>query len=209
MSYESWLALIKSADKSSIIQGNVRKVHYRFPDGREMAEEYSTDTGVVLRRAWKNKTVLMQKEEWTIELGESIPVGLKENELMLKESCSEPILSKRVTRNAIEWRIRNLPYPLSTYMITCDENDGTVVVRTCNKKYFKKIEVPELKRCNIVPKQDGLNVVHKNCTLIITYKKPPILLEMERAVLTTLQDVETIEYNSYQGEDMLSHLMIQ
>lgn len=209
MSYESWLALIKSADKSSIIHGNARKVHYRFPDGREMVEEYSTDTGVVLRRAWKNKTVLMQKEEWIIELGESIPVGLKENELMLKESCSEPILSKRVTRNAIEWRIRNLPYPLSTYMITCDENDGTIVVRTSNKKYYKKIEVPELKRCNIVPKQDGLTVVHKNCTLIITYKKPQILLEMERAILMTLQDVETMEYNNYQSEDMLSHLMIQ
>uniref|UniRef100_A0A182YSW6 Protein DPCD n=1 Tax=Anopheles stephensi TaxID=30069 RepID=A0A182YSW6_ANOST len=174
-----------------------------------MAEEYSTDTGVVLRRAWKNKTVLMQKEEWIIELGESIPVGLKENELMLKESCSEPTLAKRVTRNAIEWRIRNLPYPLSTYMVTCDENDGAIVVRTSNKKYFKRIEVPEFKRCNIVAKQDDLSVVHKNCTLIITYKKPAILLEMERAVLTALQDVETIEYNNYQSEDVLNNLMIQ
>ncbi|XP_053666209.1 protein DPCD [Anopheles marshallii] len=209
MSYIDWLALIKSAEKSSIIQGNVRKVHYRFPDGRQMAEEYSTDTGVVLRRAWKNKTALLQKEEWLIELGDSIPVGLKENELILRESCSEPMLSKRVTRNALEWRIRNLPYPISTYTVTCGENDATITVRTSNKKYFKKIEVPELKRCNIIPSQDSLAMVHKNCTLIITYKKPTILLDMERAILTTLQDVETVECNNYQCEDILSDLMIQ
>ncbi|XP_049295154.1 protein DPCD [Anopheles funestus] len=209
MSYESWLGLIKAANKSSIIQGKVRKVHYRFPDGREMAEEYSTDTGVVLRRAWKNKTALLQKEEWTIELGDSIPVGLKENELMLRESCSEPMLSKRVTRNALEWRIRNLPFPISIYTVTCEENDGTITVRTSNKKYFKKIEVPELKRCNICPSQEGLTVAHKNCTLIITYKKPAILLDMERAILTILQDVETVECNNYQCEDILSDLMIQ
>uniref|UniRef100_A0A182WAX7 Protein DPCD n=1 Tax=Anopheles minimus TaxID=112268 RepID=A0A182WAX7_9DIPT len=209
MSYECWLALVKSAEKSSIIQGSVRKVHYRFPDGREMAEEYSTDTGVVLRRAWKNKTALLQKEEWAIELGDSIPVGLKENELMLRESNTEPLLSKRITRNALEWRIRNLPYPISTYTVTCEETDGTITVRTSNKKYFKKIEVPEFKRCNIVPQPDGLSVAHKNSTLIITYKKPTILLDMERAILTALQDVETVECSNYQCEDILSELMIQ
>ncbi|KFB43970.1 AGAP012517-PA-like protein [Anopheles sinensis] len=53
MSYVSWIALIKSAEKTSAVQGNTRKVHYRFLDGREMVEEYSMDTGVILRRAWK------------------------------------------------------------------------------------------------------------------------------------------------------------
>uniref|UniRef100_A0A182K688 Protein DPCD n=1 Tax=Anopheles christyi TaxID=43041 RepID=A0A182K688_9DIPT len=209
MSYENWLNLIKSAEKSSIIQGTVRKVHYRFPDGREMAEEYSTETGVVLRRAWKNKSALLQKEDWIIELGESIPTGLNENEVMLKESCSEPLLTKRVTRNAIEWRIRNLPYPILTYAITCEEKDKTITIRTSNKKYFKKIQVPEFQRCNYLPKQDDLNVVHKNATLIITYKKPAILLEMERATLKTLQDVETVECSNFPCENLLSDLMIQ
>ncbi|XP_040151013.1 protein DPCD [Anopheles arabiensis] len=209
MSYEDWLNLVKSADKSSVIQGNVRKVHYRFPDGREMAEEYSTDTGVVLRRAWKNKSTLLHKEDWVLELGESIPAGLKENEEMLKECCTEPLLTKRLTRNAIEWRIRNLPYPVTTYTITCSENEKTLTIKTSNNKYFKKISVPEFQRCNFLPKQEHLNVVYKNATLIITVKKPAILLEMERAILTVLQDVETMEYNNVCCENLLGGLMIQ
>uniref|UniRef100_A0A182NQ94 Protein DPCD n=1 Tax=Anopheles dirus TaxID=7168 RepID=A0A182NQ94_9DIPT len=209
MSYEGWLTLIKSADKSSALEGNARKVYYRFPDGKEMAEEYSTTTGVVLRRAWKNKSALMQKEEWLVELGEPLPVGLTENEIMMRESSSEPTLFKRLTRNSIEWRIRNLPYPISNYAVMCDEQEKTITVRTTNKKYFKKIQVPEFVRCNIGPKQEDISVVHKNSTLIITYKKPVILLEMEKAVLMALQDVETVEYNNIHCENLLSDLMIQ
>uniref|UniRef100_A0A182PUS0 Protein DPCD n=1 Tax=Anopheles epiroticus TaxID=199890 RepID=A0A182PUS0_9DIPT len=209
MSYENWLNLINSADKSSIIQGTVRKVHYRFPDGREMVEEYNIETGVVVRRAWKNTSALLQKEDWTIELGDSIPEGLKTNEIMMKECSSEPLLTKRVTRNAIEWRIRNLPYPISTYTVSCNEEDYTITVKTSNKKYFKKIHVPELQRCNFGPKREDLTMAHKNSTLILTYKKPAIVLEMERAILTTLQEVETVECNNYSYENLLGGLMIQ
>ncbi|XP_058120362.1 protein DPCD [Anopheles ziemanni] len=209
MSFASWIVLIKSAEKTSAVQGNIRKVHYRFLDGREMVEEYSMDTGVILRRAWKTKSELMRKDEWQIELGDPIPVGLKENELVVKESSSEPILSKRLTRNAIEWRIRNLPYPLSTYSITCDLNEKTITVRTSNKKYFKKILVPEFQRCNYAPQQEEITTKHQNSTLIILYKKPKILLEMEKAVLEELQSVDTMEYDNFRCEELLADLMTE
>uniref|UniRef100_A0AAG5DE88 Protein DPCD n=1 Tax=Anopheles atroparvus TaxID=41427 RepID=A0AAG5DE88_ANOAO len=207
MSYGSWLTLVKNAEKTSAVQGNVRKVHYRFPDGREMAEEYSMDTGVVLRRAWKTKSELMRKDEWKIELGDPIPSGFKENELLVKESSSEPLLSKRLTRNSIEWRIRNLPYPLCTYSITCDKNKKNITIRTSNKKYFKNIEVPEFQRCNYTPQQEEMTVKHQNATLIILYKKPKILLEMEKAVLMELQAVETMEFDNLNCEELLADLM--
>ncbi|XP_058462355.1 protein DPCD [Malaya genurostris] len=209
MSYVAWLAKIRSADKSSVIQGTVRKVHYNFTDGTEMVEEYSTETGMVLRRAWKLRSDLIRKDNWEIELGEHIPKQFQSNEMLLSEATTEPFLSKRITRNAIEWRIRNLPYPLNTYTITCDGAAHMVTVRTSNKKYFKKIVVPEFQRCNFEPKVEDLMLRHQNQTLIISYKKPPILIEMEKAVLLELQNVETVEYDDIKCEDLLKGLISQ
>lgn len=214
MSYVAWLSRIRAAEKSSAIQGTIRKVHYNFPDGAEMLEEYSTETGVILRRAWKNRSDLLRKDDWTVELGDPIPQGLQKKNagdgFLLQESSTEPFLSKRVTRNALEWRIRNLPYPLATYTITCEGEQRTITVRTSNKKYYKKIEVPEFHRCNFAPKQEDLTVRHQSQTLILSYKKPPILIEMEKAVLVELQNVETVEYdNNLQCEDLLKGLIGQ
>jgi protein DPCD len=41
-------------------------------------------------------------------------------------------LSRKDTRAALQWRIRNLPYPLDTYNVTAE--DKLIVVRTTNKK---------------------------------------------------------------------------
>lgn len=229
MSYVQWLAKIRGADKSSAIQGTVRKVHYNFADGTEMAEEYSTETGCVLRRAWKVRSDILRKDDWEVELGEPMPKALKTDGLALQEAPTEPILSKRATRNCIEWRIRNLPYPLSTYTITCEGDARTITVRTSNKKYFKNIVVHEFQRCNFPPKVEDLMVKHQHNTLIISvrvnkftllsyllwlkllqsfqYKKPPILVEMEKAVLMELQNVETVEYDNIQCEDLLKGLI--
>lgn len=75
--------------------------------------------------------------------------------------------------------------------------------------------MPELTRCNIVPEQDQLKLIHQHNTLIITvnendcninqigikikmrmfspfqYKKPELVAQMERETLRILQDVET------------------
>lgn len=83
----------------------------------------------------------------------------------------QPILTKRITRINIEWRIRNLPYPLETYAVTVDATRKTIIVRTTNKKYYKEIPMPELTRCNIVPEQDHLKLMHQHNTLIITVNK--------------------------------------
>lgn len=80
----------------------------------------------------------------------------------------QPILSKRITRNNIEWRIRNLPYPLEIYNVTADESKNAIVVRTTNKKYFKEIYVPELSRCGLLPSQDAITLAHQHNTLIIS-----------------------------------------
>ncbi|EDW69426.1 protein DPCD [Drosophila virilis] len=209
MSYENWLNYLQSAEKNSMISGKLRKVLYKFPDGRQMAEEYNMDTGVVQRRAWRKCKQLMGEPEWEIELGEeprqlNFAAGNKPNpagggdadnmaagEFTLRESNTAPLLTKRVTKKNIEWRIRNLPYPIDVYNVRADAEQRAIIVRTNNKKYYKVIPVPELDRCSIPPVQANISTHHQFNTLIITYQKPAILCEMEAQVLLLLKNVET------------------
>ncbi|XP_014102951.1 protein DPCD [Bactrocera oleae] len=204
MSYENWLNYLRSAEKHSMISGHCRKIYYKFPDGKQMAEEYSMETGIVQRRAWRKCKQLMGEPEWEIELGETprqINQGLGgggdadnssvNNDFTLLESNTSPVITKRITKKNIEWRIRNLPYPIQVYQVTTEPDKRAIVVRTTNKKYYKVISVPELDRCNLLPTQANISTHHQYNTLIITYSKPPLLNEMEAQVLLLLKDVET------------------
>lgn len=77
------------------------------------------------------------------------------------------MISRRITKTALEWRIRNLSYPKDVYSITAEE-DRTITVRTSNKKYFKKINVPDLERIDLKPEQERISFTHQYNTLIIT-----------------------------------------
>ncbi|EDV96048.1 protein DPCD [Drosophila grimshawi] len=223
MSYQNWLNYLQSAEKNSMISGRLRKVLYKFPDGRQMAEEYNMDTGVVQRRAWRKCKQLMGEPQWEIELGEeprqlnwsaanktNAAAGgggdadtLSAGEFTLRESNSAPLLTKRVTKKNIEWRIRNLSYPLSVYNVSADAEKRAIIVRTSNKKYFKVIPVPDLDRCSVPPLQANISTHHQFNTLIITYTKPDILCEMEAQVLLLLKNVET----ETDMDDLLKGLM--
>ncbi|KAH8260611.1 hypothetical protein KR038_009035 [Drosophila bunnanda] len=224
MSYQNWLNYLQSAEKNSMISGRLRKVLYKFPDGRQMAEEYNLDTGIVQRRAWRKCKQLMGQPEWEIELGEEPRQlnwaanqsngsgggngagdadSLAGPEFTLRESNTAPLLTKRVTKKNIEWRIRNMPYPLEIYNVTANADQRAIIVRTTNKKYYKVIPIPELDRCGVAPSQANLSVHHQFNTLIVTYQKPAILCEMEAQVLLLLKNVET----ETDMDDLLKGLM--
>lgn len=167
MSFAVWLNLIKNAEKSSVISGKSRKIHYKFPNGSQMAEEYSMDTGVCIRRGFKIEKTLKNTDNWEMEVGES-PAGLSDDTFMLKESNTEPCLTKRITKKNIEFRIRNLPYPIETYSVAANPETKKITVRTSNKKYFKNITIEELERCDLLPSQANISFTHQFNTLIIT-----------------------------------------
>uniref|UniRef100_A0A1L8DDF3 Protein DPCD n=1 Tax=Nyssomyia neivai TaxID=330878 RepID=A0A1L8DDF3_9DIPT len=207
MSFTEWLNLIRAADKSSIITGGQRKVHYTFPDGREMVEDYSLDTGIIQRRAWRKKKDLRGEPDWELELGDCVKDLRVGGEFLMRESNTEPIISKRITKTNLEWRIRNLPYPIETYSVTVDVEKQSIIVRTTNKKFFKIIQLPDLQRCNTLPSQQNVSIKHQYNTLIISYQKPKILLDMEKAVLLELKDVETTTDLDVDCDELLQQLM--
>ncbi|KAF2879101.1 hypothetical protein ILUMI_27065 [Ignelater luminosus] len=166
-----WLTTFKNAKKTCIQQGNFRKVDYNLPNGKEVIEEYNMDTGVVNRRAWEIKKDLGGEDQWLTELGDPEPPGLSDERVLIKENASQPFVRRRVTKRSIEWRIHNLPYPIDTYRVTVEQKAKCLTVRTTNKKYFKKLQIPEFERLNILPQQNKISVQHKFNTLIITHEK--------------------------------------
>lgn len=113
MSYREWLELLNSAEKASIISGRCRKIHYKFPrGGHQMIEEYSLDTGVLLRRAWKRQKELRGDPAWEIELGDSIPDVARGDDggFIMKESNSE--VGKLGFRDSFYniWPLPAIPY---------------------------------------------------------------------------------------------------
>lgn len=53
------------------------------------------------------------------------------------------------------------------------------MLRTSNKKFYKKFDVPDLVRCGIPVDPEGFTLAHANSTLIITYPKPAAYLKIE------------------------------
>lgn len=92
MSFAAWINLLQNAEKTSIISGDSRKIHYSLADGREMSEEYSMTTGVILKRAWKAKSLLSKgpSTEWTVELGDVVrQLNPSADTFVVKESLTE------------------------------------------------------------------------------------------------------------------------
>ena len=159
--------------------GGRRKVHYTFPDEGELVEEYDLQTDELMVRKRCTKTVLGAKGDWVYEVGEPPARMTIENDLM-QPSNVNPALVRKDRVNAFEWRIRNLPYPKPTYSVTVDGEARQLVVRTTNKKYFKRISIEDLDRMRLPIEEKALSWTHENNTLVIQYRKPAEVLQREQ-----------------------------
>ena len=56
---------------------------------------------------------------------------------------------RKDTNERFEWRIRNLPYPKDNYIIEVDHQKQQIVLKTVNKKYYKRIDIPDLRRVGL------------------------------------------------------------
>jgi len=77
-----------------------RKVHFLLEDGKEMVEEYNTNTNVVVRRAWKEKNGFGTNIGWTVEVGDP---ELKQNNIEIYgiEESSNAVCSFLFVNNII------------------------------------------------------------------------------------------------------------
>ena len=164
---------------STVSTGGRRKCHYTLPDESEVVEEYDLQTDELLVRKKRGKSVLGALQEWVFEIGEAPARATIEGDMM-RVSSTNPTLVRKDRPHVFEWRIRNLSYPKATYNVSVDTENNQIVVRTANKKYFKRIDVEELDRARVPLEEASLTWDHENSTLIIQYKKPAEIVKKER-----------------------------
>eukprot|EP00736_Rhodelphis_marinus_P010880 Rmarinus@m.14045 len=166
---------------TSVVAGGVKKFHTTYPDGSEMVEEYDVKTDDLLVRKTRRKQALGGEGEWEYEVG--IPPKQQAAAVLeqggMVESSKNPIFTRKDMEQYFQWRIRNLPYPKDVYSVTVDERAREIVVRTSNKKYYKRFNIPDLDRLALPVEEKAVSWKHENCTLIIRYQKPDAALSAE------------------------------
>nr|XP_025129822.1 protein DPCD isoform X1 [Bubalus bubalis] len=120
------------------------------------------------------------------------PMGRKWPKSMMRRRTNYlPIFVRKDTKMSFQWRIRNLPYPKDVYNVCVDQKERCVVVRTTNKKYYKKFSIPDLERYQLPLDESSLSFAHANSTLIISYQKPKEVLVAESELQKELKKVKT------------------
>jgi len=175
-----------------LVQGGRKKVHTTFPDGGELVEEYDEITLELLVRKRRQRTALGKDSPWQFEVGAAAEAFNPDTSIM-KESTLNPSFARKDTKPNFEWRVRNLPYPTATYSVTISQAERSIIIRTSNKKYYKKFNIPELDHLGHDLEDSALQWKHANNTLHIVYKKPP---EVVKAETNDKNDLKQIKQSS-------------
>lgn len=163
---------------STTSQGR-RKVHTEFEDGSELVEEYDETNGNLIVRRRRRRDELGKVGEWEYLVGDPPRQGFDPTQELIAESPENPLLSRQDTSRDFVWRIRNLPYAKSNFDVSIDHADQAIVVRTSNKKYYKRIRIPELEAVGKHMEDERLRWDHANSTLVIGYRKPAEVIQAE------------------------------
>ena len=178
---------VKNGTRTYLINGDFIKFHTVFKDGTEIVEEYGIYSEELESRRVK-KIGMTGKESWTTEIGEEIKPR-SNDEFLIKENDNNPLFIRKDTPKEFQWRVRNLKGDADNFMVECDKDKQQIVIRTKNKKYYKRFNIPDLERLNIKLDESLMKVNFVNSTLIISYTKPKEVLEAENEILEEVRKV--------------------
>ena len=184
---ESKPTQVKNGTRTYLINGDFIKFHTVFKDGSEIVEEYGIYSEELESRRVK-KIGMTGKEQWTTEIGEEIKPR-SNDEFLIRENDNNPLFIRKDTQKEFQWRIRNLKGDADNFMVECDKDKQQIVIRTKNKKYYKRFNIPDLERLNIKLEENLMKVNFVNNTLIISYTKPKEALEAESEILNEIRRI--------------------
>ena len=178
---------VKNGTRTYLINGDFIKFHTVFKDGSEIVEEYGLYSEELESRRVK-KIGMTGKEQWTTEIGEEIKPR-SNDEFLIRENDNNPLFIRKDTQKEFQWRIRNLKGDADNFMVECDKDKQQIVIRTKNKKYYKRFNIPDLERLNIKLDENLMKVNFVNNTLVISYTKPKEALEAESEILGEIRRI--------------------
>jgi protein DPCD len=176
----------------------------------ERMDEYDMQTKELVTRKWRTTNALGRKRSWEFEIGEQGRGKADQNSgsggssgsssgngsggsssissssgnsaaIDLFVSSSNPIFLRRDSSRALIFRVRNLPYSRDVYQISIEDEKQQIVLRTTNKKYFKRFDLPALRRLEIPLDTSALTYDYDSTSkvLIMRYAKPTQLIQYE------------------------------
>ena len=178
---------VKNGTRTYLINGDFIKFHTVFKDGSEIVEEYGLYSEELESRRVK-KIGMTGKEQWTTEIGEEIKPR-SNDEFLIRENDNNPLFIRKDTQKEFQWRIRNLKGDADNFMVECDKDKQQIVIRTKNKKYYKRFNIPDLERLNIKLDENIMKVNFVNNTLVISYTKPKEALDAESEILGEIRRI--------------------
>lgn len=168
--------------RTSVITGGRKRITSKYTDGSEVLEEYDVIKDDLLLRKRRTRNALGGFSDWVVEVGAETRSRNLDKELIMEANGSPEVILQDTAECHVV-RIRNLPYTRDVYdvgIVRKDDKDvGEIVVRTTNKKYFKRLTIPEMCLAQIPLDPTHLGYEVKHNTLIIHYKKHLAILEAE------------------------------
>lgn len=165
------------------------------PDQVEMIEEYLLEENTIknepnrktklLTRKFRSNSNLKGPSPWVIEIGQlpTLPSvdrgGGAGGKFMVQASASNPQFIPKDSALFFEFIVTNIPYPKDIYSITVDDDKQELILRTSNKKFFKRWKIAALVRRNIMLEPERINFSHHDTTLTIQYRKPDSVIREE------------------------------
>jgi len=119
---------------------------------------------------------------WKFEVGEDYSPSRNEAVAgMMSVSSNNPMFLRLDTHVAFEWRVRNLVWPADVYSVETDLEARQLVIRTSNKKYFKRFNIEELDTLGLPLEEEAVSFSYANNTLLVQYRKPDVIVDYEKA----------------------------
>lgn len=78
----------------------------------------------------------------------------------------------------------------SNYTIDVDLKTNEIIIKTLNKKYYKRFTISDLIRNNIPIDPKQISVDWANNTLIVSYNKPKIILDEENKIQLEIKRIK-------------------
>ncbi|KAG5188081.1 DPCD protein family-domain-containing protein [Tribonema minus] len=165
--------------RTGLEAGGKLRVQTTFGDGVELVEEYDASTDKLLTRKWRARDALNRQLDWEVEVGRAPDVPQKDAAAQLRAAAANPVWCARDATDAWEWHVLNIPYEESTYSVTVSDETQELVLRTTNRKFFKRWRVPGMARLGLRLAASPVSFRHSGTTLVVRYLKPPQAIDQE------------------------------
>lgn len=174
-----------------LIHNDLFELKTSFDDSSELIEVFDKN-GCICKQIFKPsiKSVILNDAEaskWQMEIGKD---STTDQNCEIRENSKNPTVARVDTHDFFQFRIRNFKDSFGKVDVSIDVDGDLIIVKSSNKKYYKRIYIPDLSRVVKVYEQfyhktiikpqlnpAELEFYVKFNALIINVRKPRIIEE--------------------------------